>query len=62
MEVRERKLSKVRLRLKYGWRTVVQVYAPKEDSAKELKTSFCDSLEELLASVTISDQLVVMGD
>ena len=41
---------------------MVQVYAPTEDSAEELKTSFSDSLEELLASVLKSDQLVVKGD
>ena len=56
------RLMKVRLRLENGWLTVVQVYAPTEDSAEELKTSFYDSLEELLASVPKSDQLVVMGD
>ena len=42
----------VRLRLENGWLTVVQVYAPMEDSAEELKTSFYDSLEKLLASVS----------
>ena len=56
------RLMKVRLRLENGWLTVVQVYAPTEDSAEEMKTSFYDSLEELLASVSKSDQLVVMGD
>ena len=56
------RLMKVRLKLEYWWLTVVQVYAPTEDSAEELKTSFYDSLEELLASVPKSDQLVVMGD
>ena len=56
------RLMKVRLRLENGWLTVVQVYAPTEDSAEELKTSFYDSLEELLASVPKSDQLVMMGD
>ena len=52
----------MRLKLENRWLTVVQVYAPTEDSAEELKTSFYDSLEELLASVPKSDQLVVMGD
>ena len=56
------RLMKVRLRLENGWLTVVQVYAPTEDSAEELTTSFYDSLEELLASVPKSDQLVMMGD
>ena len=56
------RLMKVRLKLENRWLTVVQVYAPTEDSAEELKTSFYDSLEELLASVPKSDQLVVMGD
>ena len=41
---------------------MVQVYTPTEDSAVELKNSFYDSLEELLASVPKSDQLVVIGD
>ena len=53
MEVHEReRLVTVRLRLENGWLTVVQVYAPMEDSAEGLKTSFYDSLEKLLASVS----------
>ena len=55
------RLMKVRLRLEKGWLTVVQIYAPMDDSAEEL-TSFYGSLEELLASVSKSDQLVMMGD
>ena len=45
-----------------GWLTVVQVYAPTEDSAEELKTSFYDKLEKMLAGVPKSDCLVLMGD
>ena len=45
-----------------GWLTVVQVCAPTEDSAEELKTSFYDKLEKMLAGVPKSDCLVLMGD
>ena len=55
--VNERSM-RVRLGLENGW----QVYTPTEDNAVQLKNSFYDSLEELLASVPKSDQLVVIGD
>ena len=59
--VNERSM-RVRLGLENGWLTVVQVYNRTEDNAVQLKNSLYDSLEELLASVPKSDQLVVIGD
>ena len=45
------------------WATLVQVYAPTNDSmGDEIKDSSNESLEEMLACVPKHDHLVLMGD
>ena len=56
------RLMKVRMRIDGKWVTLIQAYAPTEDSEEGLKDSFYDSLEEMLARTPKNDQLVVMGD
>ena len=56
------RLMKVRMRIDGKWVTLIQAYAPTEDSDEGLKDSFYDSLEEMIVRSPKSDQLVVMGD
>ena len=58
----ERKVDEGEVKTGKRWLTVVQLYTPMEDSAEELKPSFYDNPEELLAGDPKSDQLVMMGD
>ena len=55
------RLMKVRLRIDGRWVTLVQVYSPTDNSGQEIKDSFNESLEEMIANVPIRDHLVLMG-
>ena len=56
------RLMKVRLQIDGRWVTLIQVYAPIDDSVEEMKSSFYMSLEEMIACVSKRDHLVLMGD
>ena len=61
MCVKER-LLKIRMRVGQVWVTLIQTYAPTEDSEEGVKDSFYDSLEELITKVPKGDHVVLMGD
>lgn len=56
------RIVRVRLKVEGVWLTVVQVYAPTEDSNKEVKADFFTRLQETIGGVNRGDVLVVMGD
>ena len=42
--------------------TVIQVYAPTEDSTDEVKEDFYEQLQQIMKEVHKQDKLIVMGD
>ena len=52
----------IRLNVKDTWVSVVQVYAPTEDSCVSNKDESFSRLQETVGRVTRSDLLIVMGD
>ena len=44
------------------WLTVIQVYAPTDDSNREVKVEFFARLQETVGSVARGDVLIVIGD
>ena len=53
---------KIRLRIEGVWVSVVQVYAPTEDSKEGVKEGFYEQLQTTLREVHRQDKLIVMGD
>lgn len=56
------RIVRVRLRIEGEWVTVIQVYAPTEDSKDEVKEGFYEQLQETVKEVQKRDKLIVMGD
>ena len=56
------RIVKIRLRVEGVWVSVVQVYAPTEDSKEEVKEGFYEQLQTTLREVHRQDKLIVMGD
>ena len=56
------RIVKIRLRIKGVWVSVVQVYAPTEDSKEEVKEGFYEQLQTTLREVHRQDKLIVLGD
>ena len=52
----------IRLKVEGTWATVVQVYAPTEDSSLAIKDDFFQKMQETVGSVARGDLMVVMGD
>ena len=58
----DERILKIRLKIEGRWLTVIQVYAPTDDSSREVKAEFFGRLQETVGSVARGDVLVVMGD
>ena len=58
----DERIAWVRLKVEGVWVTVVQVYAPTEDSSMMVKDEFFQKLQETVESVARSDLMIVMGD
>ena len=56
------RIVRVRLRIEGVWVSVIQVYAPTEDSRVEMKEEFYEQLQVTVREVHRQDKLVVMGD
>ena len=56
------RILRVRLNVEDVWLTVIQVYAPTDDSSREVKVEFFARLQETVGSVARGDVLIVMGD
>ena len=57
-----KRIVKIRLRIEGVWVSVIQVYAPTEDSKNEVKDSFYEQLEGTVRGVPKQVKLVVLGD
>ena len=53
---------RIRLGIEGVWMTVIQVYAPTEDSTDEVKEDFYEQLQQIMKEVHKQDKLIVMGD
>ena len=56
------RIVRVRLRIEGVWVSVIQVYAPTENSRVEMKEEFYEQLQVTVREVQSQDKLVVMGD
>ena len=56
------RMVKIRLRIEGVWVSVIQVYAPTEDSKEEVKEGFYEQLQATVREVHRQDKLIVMGD
>ena len=55
------RIVRIRLGIEGVWMTVIQVYAPTEDSTDEVKEDFYEQLQEIMKEVHKWDKLIVMG-
>ena len=55
-------ILRIRLNVEGMWLTVIQVYAPTDDSNREVKAEFFSRLQETVDSVARGDVLIVLGD
>ena len=62
LECVNERILRVRLNVEGAWLTVMQVFAPTDDSNREVKMEFFARLQETVGSVTRGDVLIVMGD
>ena len=53
---------RIRLNVEGMWLTVIHVYAPIDDSNREVKTEFLARLQETVGSMAKGDVLIVLGD
>ena len=56
------RIVRIRLGIEGVWMTVIQVYAPTEDSTDVVKEDFYEQLQEIMKEVHKWDKLIVMGD
>ena len=56
------RMVKIRLRIEGVWVSVIQVYAPTEDSKEEVKEGFYEQLQATVRDVHRKDKLIAMGD
>ena len=57
-----KRLNTARIKGKYGSITVVQCYAPTNDSSEDEKGRFYSSLKTVVEQVPSNDVLVIIGD